>query len=343
MSTVFVIGAGASCEFRGLMSGNELKAKIREAVDFQVDDVGQRQAGESEIAGALQLLAQQEGFVRLGHHAGAAKLIVDGLPPARSIDNFLHSHSSSARVVAVGKLAIAHCILKAERDSDLYYDVRETSLLDLGRVQSTWISWLFGLLTEGVDRVGIAARLAQTTFIIFNYDRCVEHYLIHALREFFDFQESEAQQVLSRCKIYHPYGKTGELALGDGSRQGASFGAHPTGHGLLQIAQQLRTFTEGADSSEIEGIRQAIRGAERLVFLGFAFHPINMKLLEPAYMGRGSPRIYATGKGLSESDVELIKSDLLRMIAEDTSPTIARETSCVKLFQEYGRSLSFEV
>ena len=173
MKTVFVVGAGASCEFRGLMSGNDLKTKIRQALDFQVDDLGRRQAGASAIAGALQILAQQEGFSRLGHYAAAAKLVVDGLPPARSIDNFLHSHSSNRRVVNIGKLAIAQTILEAERGSDLYYDVRETSLLDLGRVQSTWISWLFGLLAEGVDRNGIAARLARTTFIIFNYDRCV--------------------------------------------------------------------------------------------------------------------------------------------------------------------------
>jgi hypothetical protein len=93
----------------------------------------------------------------------------------------------------------------------------------------------------------------------------------------------------------------------------------------------------------MKAIRQTMREAEVLVFLGFSFHPQNMKLLEMG--GRGGVRqVYATAKGISPSDVEVVRGMIKAAIGGQ--PVSLRDNnirvvdkSCHDLFVEYRRSL----
>ena len=51
---------------------------------------------------------------------------------------------------------------------------------------------------------------------------------------------------------------------------------------VFNLASQIRTFTEGTDpeTSNIEALRQCLIESDRLVFLGFAYHRLNMELIE---------------------------------------------------------------
>ena len=88
-----------------------------------------------------------------------------------------------------------------------------------------------------------------------------------------------------------------------------------------------------------------IMEAETIVFLGFAFHPLNMKLLTPPN-GAYPRRIFATTFGMSDADEQVIKNDIWRMLGRKEislssleEPEFAQVT-CADFFQQYFRSMS---
>ena len=112
-------------------------------------------------------------------------------------------------------------------------------------------------------------------------------------------------------------------------------------------ATDIKTFTEGTDpeSSDIAQIRKNIKETNRIVFMGFAFHKLNMSLLKPAdltlTLGKTpSIRCYATTLGVSDSDKEIVSSQVSELFGEDIIINMAN-VSCKDLFSEYWRGLSF--
>src|SRR6185295_6334535 len=124
------------------------------------------------------------------------------------------------------------------------------------------------------------------------------------------------------------------------------YGGQPDSKQLGALARQLRTFTEGTNeaASEIIAIRSTLRSAKRVVFLGFAFHPLNMDLLyghESPKPSRGAP-VFATAFGLSESNAELATKTLVTRgghILDNVR--LRRDLTASELLQEYSGSLSF--
>jgi hypothetical protein len=268
------------------------------------------------------------------------------MPQAISIDNFIDSHRGSERIALCGKLAIARCILAAEDNSSLQADRSNTyNDMDFGSLGDTWFNAFFQILTENCQRQDLAARFQQVGIISFNYDRCVEHYLHSALQNYYRLMPNEATEALSVLEIHHPYGTVGVLPWMDITR-GIQFGATPHARQLIEVAKQIRTFTEGTDTStsDISATRASLATAERIAFLGFAFHRLNLELLFPRPQHKASPSlrpIYATAIGISQSDAELIADDLTEMCSVLPERIHVRtDLPCSQLFQEYRRSLS---
>ena len=115
---------------------------------------------------------------------------------------------------------------------------------------------------------------------------------------------------------------------------------------LLKLSARIKTFTEGTDpgTSDITAIQRNLRLSMRLVFLGFAFHPLNLDLLlpgKPASAATAARRVFATGIGISESDSVVISADLASrggLVAENIA--IRTNLACNQLFGEYWRSMS---
>lgn len=64
-----------------------------------------------------------------------------------------------------------------------------------------------GVRNSDVDNVG-----SNITIICFNYDRCIEMYLEHAIvNAFRDVPADRARQIVARINIIHPYGSLGNL------------------------------------------------------------------------------------------------------------------------------------
>jgi hypothetical protein len=164
------------------------------------------------------------------------------------------------------------------------------------------------MVTENVAKSELDEVFSNLTLIVFNYDRCIEAYFPRALQQYYGLQPRDAELLLSKLKIIHPYGVAGGLdARGQIS---VPFGS--TEVNLLEVAHGIRTFSEGlADPEMGTAIVAALSSAFTLVFLGFSFHPLNMELL--AAEAPALRRIFATTYGLSKSAVATVEHNLLEM------------------------------
>lgn len=114
----------------------------------------------------------------------------------------------------------------------------------------------------------------------------------------------------------------------------------------MNVANQIRTFTEGSDpqSSEILAIRKNVNKADHIVFLGFAYHELNMKLLMPDSSTPDSSKLcscFGTAKGISDHNCVIIKNELKAFYKHNTDYLIIdNKLDCNGLFEEFWRSLS---
>ena len=347
--TVVVIGAGASEEAK-LPTGKEIKEIIAKLLDIRFED------GISWISGDRTILNALKIHVRLpdGHPGDinpyllAGWTIRDAMPQAMSIDNFMDAHNGDKKIELCGKLSIVRTILQAEKKSCLYVDSeRRGQHPDYQLLAVTWFTSFMQLLTENCRLDDLADRVRFITLIVFNYDRCIEHFLYHSLQTYYRVEARRAAEIVNAIEIYHPYGTVGHLPWQNRGKS-VDFGEEPSAEQLLSSAEQIKTFAEGTDtnSSDILKIRQRVMEADILVFLGFAFHYLNLKLLTPVASSTsvstvGSYDYFATAFGISKSDCEIIKNDLARMKgAEPTSANLRNDLKCNELFREYWRSLS---
>ncbi len=345
-SLVLVLGAGASKEV-SMPTGNELKEQIEKALDFSdPKETRQWKTGAPMIRGALNNIAERFHLKDGKQLLPACWHIRDAMPQASSIDQFIHSNRDKPEIQACGKLAIVHCILQAESQSDLQI----MSKVELGfrLLKDSWFTSFFRLLFNDRSRHEVRDRLSQVAIISFNYDRCVMRYLHAALQNhYYEMNPDEASDALSKLEIFHPYGSVGALPW---QRKDPSieYGKILNSEELIDASSRIRTFTEGIDpeNSEIETIRAIAANAERLVFLGFAFHKLNVDLLFPGLADGESlvnRSVYATGFGLSESDCIEITGDLCdRGAILKEKFYLRNDLTCAQLFTEYGRSFALQ-
>jgi len=344
--TLYIVGAGASKE-AGLPTGYELKEKIASLVDIRFRYGSEFISGDRLIYNALEVYVKKPEIQEkdVNPYLHAAWRIRDAMPQAISIDNFIDAHNDDKKIELCGKLAIVRSILEAERDSKLYIDLSNSNnRLNFRAIEETWYANFLKLLTENCTKKNIAKRLGSIALIVFNYDRCIEHFLYNSLQNYYGFQHDEVINLINEIEIYHPYGVVGSLPWQGGLS--VAFGAEINPYNLLNLAQQIKTFTEGTDpqSSEILAIRKNVTNAHRVVFLGFAYHKLNMELLKPDGPILESSNVrscFGTAKGISNSDCEIIKFEINSnykhsMIACE----IRNELDCHQLFKEYWRSLS---
>lgn len=348
--TTIVVGAGASKE-AGLPTGQDLKDLIAKSLNIKFDWREQK-SGDHKISEALRLHVRKSDTpgTDINPHLHAARHIFEAMPQALSIDNFIDTHRRDDKIELCGKLAIVRSILAAESRSELYVDEqkRERRHPEFRNLQDTWYTSFFQLLTENCRLEDLVERARSITLIIFNYDRCVEHFLYHALQNYYKASPQEAAEIVQTIEIHHPYGKVGFLPWQQRSAA-VEFGADPSPQQLLDLASQIKTFTEGTDpfSSEIASIRTSMLQASIVVFLGFAFHRLNMRLIAPGEAERGQRKkliCYATAKGISKSDCENLVAEINGAFGDpENKLNIRNDLTCHGLFQEYWRGLSLSV
>lgn len=330
--TVFVIGAGASNEFE-LPIGTKLAQIISQKLDIRFDSWKNLATGDQELFDAIRQHANGEA----GKFQQSGWLIRDGIILANSIDDFLDAHRHDARVVRMGKVAIAKSIIEAERTSKLHYTVRNAGdTINFADCADTWLVKLMRLLVRGVTHNDRKRIFDNCSFIVFNYDRCIEHFLVHALSRFYSMENEESNQIVAKAKIFHPYGTPGPLV---GAPQPVPFG---TSHAdWYKLGDAIKTYTETVEAAEI---KEAVRAARQIVFLGFAYHDQNMNLLADQESLKAKT-IFGTAYERSESDVAAVAQQIRDWIDPTYQITMANRIhihptlTASQVFDYFSKSL----
>lgn len=338
-TNVIVVGAGASQEF-GLPTGAKLTEKLQGNLAFQVADQSfqTKPGNDRELFVALRDYAARQGKP-VGPFQDAARFISANMALAPSIDNFLDTHKADEEIVLVGKIAIANAIMAAERTSKLFVDPSNIyNRMRFENLRETWASVFFRIIVAQRDYGSFLAAISNITFISFNYDRCIKQFFVHAAGSYFKLDREQKCEVMEALRVIHPYGSIGNLAV-DLVRYGY-FGEERNTDAILRATSEVRTFTEGvADPDTQKGISDALRGADLLIFLGYSFIDLNMRLLPGD--GVSVERILATSKGRSSDTTDRIRNSLASDYAEGVLERIELfDGSCCQLFWEYDHYLT---
>ena len=303
-------------------------------------------------AGDLAIVAALKNKVgsKINEYLEACRKIRDGIVLANSIDNFMDSHRDDQRIKLCGKLAIVRSIVAAERGSKLYFDPGQHGQdinIKFGHIQASYFLQLWRLLQVGVAERDVETIFDNVAFITFNYDRCLEHFLYHALQQHYFVQKDVAANLISKTPIIHTYGKVGLLPW-QNLLEGVPFGGYERGYGeidLPKLSQEINTYTEQIEDTQLlQAIHVEVDRAETVVFLGFSYFSENMSLLMPP--GTRNPhakRLFGSAHGLSDAAVGVAQqgiSHLYPSLRGTQNLQLRSNRTCGPLLQEYGRVLT---
>lgn len=339
--TLFIVGAGASKEF-GLPTGRDLGAQIEQALTIEADHFGRMHNGDAEIIQALLRECRVRG-ANDGAFVDACRRIRDALPHHNSIDNLIDNHADDPDVAFCGKLAIARLILQAEQASTLWIDDSNIyNDIEFRAVEKTWIATLFRMMQEGVPRTKASTFFENAAFVTFNYDRCIEHYFVRALRKAYRITEPDAARIVASADIRHVYGSLGALPWHHESKDGRLGFGNPNAD-LRMAASGIRTYSERSDDIErMGGLRDLVQASRVIVFLGFGYLSTNLQLISPHHESDPDLIIGST-YGLSEFNVNKVREDLRgwysnKLLAHE-GVILPQGSTAKSLLDDYGRAL----
>jgi hypothetical protein len=349
--TVFIVGAGASREV-GLPIGRELIEFVINKLHYQLVGGSLRtDTGDHELLDVVQQIAHDRPSIMA--YLESARRVREGVIFSNSIDSFIDVHNQDEKIQLWGKLAIAKVVLDREQASDLYVQGPNNEFRDLQSLKDTWFVKFMQGATNGLRKTKIDCIFENVKFIVFNYDRCIEHFLYHALQKHYGIDGSAAASILATLKIYHPYGTIMDLPWQH--PEGIAFGADANRASLQLMASRIRTYTEQiASAASLFEMKDQVRTANTLVFLGFSFHPENIKLL--SHSGDClSERVFGTACGISNSNLgeicrqirsfirpELVDRGLMSRGPIRLGPEpifLSQSLTCSALIQEYSLTL----
>lgn len=341
--TLFIIGAGASVEV-GLPVGADLLTQIVKLTHFGFQ-YGQQTLGDHDIVAALKIILNEGPEVeKLIAHLPAGRQLGTSAKQAISIDNVIDA-LEDPRVELVGKLGIAKAILMAEGSSlNFKLSERHPTALDVSKFSGTWYGSLTKLLTENIRKSEVGELFSNFEIINFNYDRCLEHYLPYSLAEYYGVPAETIKDIMQSLVVHRPYGMVGKLPWQKLPEPSVGFGESDARQ-LAEVSHQLRTFTERVEErDELKTMKASIAKADRIIFLGFAFHRQNVQLLAQKVLPH--TEIVATALKISKSDKLVIEDELAKAFEFHGLGHRGRielaDATCNNFFNEYWRTLTAE-
>lgn len=347
--TVFVIGAGSSCEL-GLPTGDELRGALIEILRQNGDNyIFSNPSFNRLIQNKITSYPTNERSFQFNRYAQAVAKIRSALPMAQSIDNLLHAHRADDLVVKIGKIAIALAILEKEHSSHIKFRSRqvfdgiEPADLNNTKFVKSWYLPLMRLLVSGVSKENIDAIFENVSFIIFNYDRCLEHFLINALSSYFDLTPDHAAKIANTVEIIHPYGQVGLLPWQSRAHNLPVCQFGQCDSDIERISESIYTFTESSEAGIKDSCKNMIRNAETLVIMGYGFLPTNTELLSCATQSNVK-RAFSTAFGIGENDVNILKSEIRRIICglPGNFDTFVQQGGCRELMDKNWMRLTIK-
>jgi hypothetical protein len=298
---VFVIGAGASYEY-GLPLGGTLKDTIAEKVRFRFQrESSYLTGGDQDLLDHIRRHVSDEE--KRNEYTRAGSTLAAAIPSFISIDEALHYLGATPQAVEVGKIAIIQEILRAEGESQLRID-RQRGKPDVDSVDACWMAGLLSMALAEIQRGQLQIAFDKVTFINFNYDRAIEHYLYWALQQRASATPDEARQIVENLHMIRPYGSIGPLSFN--VTDPYSFGSTAYFDPFKRI-KNIRTYTEQKPMHDADALGRALVEAQLIVFLGFGYHAANLDLLR-TIPATSAASVLGTVVGIHRENIELISS-----------------------------------
>lgn len=253
--TVFILGAGASIPY-GFPSGKNLRKSI--CNDFCRRYKAYLKKTENSNNRATRLLDEAEKFV--GRFSSSSN---------KSIDLFL---SRNTEFLEVGKRAILLNILDAEQNSKFHENTKNSNL--------DWYSYLFDQMTDELikpDNFHISKN--KISFITFNYDRSLEHFLFNSFSNSFGEIELDSKiDEFKKIPVHHLYGKIADLEWQNPDEY-LLYGQKTDEVYIDNFINNIQVIYENREQGKIESIIEIIMNAKHVYFLGFGYAKENLQLL----------------------------------------------------------------
>jgi hypothetical protein len=282
--TLFILGAGASKPF-GYPTGPELRDRIIEDV-FSEDIVDALSMCGDDIKYFNQeLKIFRRAFARSGRY---------------SIDRFLEHQP---KFMEIGKMLIARILISYEEDSLLR------------NREENWYMHLLELLEVPFETL----HLNNTSFITFNYDRSLEHFLFEAIRNQSGKNPEDCKEIMKNFPIVHLYGQLDPLPW-QVEKGGTEYSSDVnTDNRVLAAPENIQLISGERDIAKSKLFDDAYRllgKADRIFFLGFGFDKTNLERLQIEYMV--DKEIFATVYKLKDAKLNWIKDYFAKRSIEIT-------------------------
>ena len=262
-----------------------------------------------------------EVLTALGFSDDEIRAFVDALIHAGypSVDAFLEKFP---KFVRIGKAAMAATLIPYE-DPGLLFPPKAR--------RPHWYEFLANRLEIGALQFD-DNRLSIVTF---NYDRSLEHYLYKVIATRCGRGDEHAFELLQTIPIIHVHGTLGAYKPLGGD--GLPYGQEVTDEAVKIAASDIRIVSDtDVEWKQFQTARSLLKKAERILFLGFGFHPDNVRRLE-VFNKQWTPkmrdkvRVGGTTAGIGANDWTEIQRDVLH-----NAWSMGRKSEIVNFFEEEG-------
>jgi len=291
-NTVFVLGAGAHAPY-GFPIGDALLAKI---LTLLAPD----RAASSSFSAFTKLVLDEYGTdIPLQSFVDFRVALSRG--GHTSIDSFLATNATRPGFAEIGKLAIAYVLLPLDLQRDF----------SRGSIALDWMSYLFSNMLKGCHR-SIDEFLTNNnlSFITFNYDRTLEHFLCVRIKHTYNVSYEEAWGAAQRLPVVHVYGSLGEFDPRVIDRQPPT-GITPGAYKKAAEAIRLMYDDREERSVDVKNIKLLLEAADCVCFLGFGFDVDNISYLRLNELCQPSKAVFATRYRVANGDWNRMKKSML--------------------------------
>ena len=266
-TTVLVLGAGASAPF-GFPSGRKLLLDLSTELEVEASVLFRLLYGLGFEPAKIQSFGQE---------------LRDSMQP--SVDAFLENRPD---LKELGKAAIAASLIRYEQASAIARTERES-----------WYEYLFQSLSGRFEKV---AR-QMLSVITFNYDRSLEYFLFTAFRNSYGLSEKQAWDMVASIPVLHLYGSLGTLQPGTPGHR--AFTPNLDGAAVRAAASSIRIIQDGKPSEELKNdSAHYLENAANVCFLGFGYHPTNVRRLGIDEFVPPDAKVYGTCFRMMNAEID---------------------------------------
>src|SRR5439155_12097451 len=133
-----------------------------------------------------------------------------------------------------------------------------------------WYEYLFGKLKASFEEFG----QNKLSVITFNYDRSLEHYLLTVLQNSHGKGFNECADMLAPIPIVHVYGQLSQHRYPHPQARIYRPDLEKFGGAAVSAAAGIKILHE--TEPKFDEAHKLLTAAERVCFLGFGYHPLNI-------------------------------------------------------------------